>query len=141
MNEGRVVQAKGKKLSIFLPSSWTKGLTFASEEGDFVQVGTWGYDKGMRLQPHIHNNVRREVSRTQEVIFVRSGRVAAYIYDEEGDFVERLELGPGDTLILLRGGHGYEILEDGTYVLEMKNGPYPGAEVDRRRIEWKRTVS
>jgi len=42
-----------------------------------------------------------------------------------------------ETLILLKGGHGYEILEDGTRVLEVKNGPYPGAEVDRRRLEWK----
>ena len=61
---------------------------------------------------------------------------AASIFDEEGGLVERLELGAGDTLILLNGGHGYEILEDNTQVLEVKNGPYPGAEADRRRIEW-----
>jgi hypothetical protein len=35
---------------------------------------------------------------------------------------------------LLRGGHGYEILEDGTQVLEVKNGPYLGPDVDRRRL-------
>ena len=40
----------------------------------------------------------------------------------------------GDVVILLRGGHGYDIIEDGTQVLEIKNGPYLGAEVDRRRI-------
>ncbi|MBA7630127.1 hypothetical protein ES703_37637 [subsurface metagenome] len=134
----RVIEAKGQRLAIYLPSSsWGEGLNFVSEEGDFLQVGVWGYDRGIRLQPHIHNEARREISRTQEAIFVRSGSVAATIFDEEGGFVERLELGPGDTLILLKGGHGYEILEDGTQVLEVKNGPFPGAEVDRRRIEWK----
>ena len=40
----------------------------------------------------------------------------------------------GDILILLTGGHGYEILTEGTQVLEVKNGPYVGAEADRRRL-------
>lgn len=138
MNKGEVIQAKGGKLAVYFPSSsWGKGLTFLTEDKDFIQVGIWGYDKGIRLQPHIHNEAKREFLRTQEVIFVKSGKVAAYIFDEAGDFVERIELSSGDILILLKGGHGYEILEDDTYVLEVKNGPYPGAEVDRRRIEWK----
>ena len=135
----RIIEAGGEKLAIYLPSSWGKGLSFFSEDSDFIQVGVWGYDKGIKLQPHIHNEVRREVLKTQEVIFVRSGSVAASIFDEEGNFVERLELSSGDTLVLLKGGHGYEILEDDTQVLEVKNGPYPGAEVDRRRIEWPKS--
>jgi len=49
-------------------------------------------------------------------------------------FVEELTVKQGDTLILLNSGHGYEILEDGTQVLEIKNGPYLGAERDRRRF-------
>lgn len=135
MKSRRVIEAKGERLAIYLPSSWEKGLSFYSEAGDFIQVGTWRYDKGIRLQPHSHNELRRQVSRTQEVIFVRRGRVAADIFDREDCFVARLELGAGDTLILLRGGHGYEIIEDDTYVLEVKNGPYLGAEADRRRLE------
>jgi len=131
----RVVEAGGERLAVYLPAeSWTEGLSFYSADDDFVQVGVWGYDKGVRLQPHVHNEVRREITRTQEVIFVKSGRVAASIFDENDTLVEKIELNPGDTLILLKGGHGYEILENGTQVLEVKNGPYPGAEVDRRRL-------
>ena len=137
-NRERIIEAKGERLAVYLPSSlWSKGLTFFSKDEDFLQVGVWGYDKGIKLQPHIHNEVKRDISRTQEVIFVKSGKVAASIFNEEGDFVERLELGAGDALILLKGGHGYEMLENDTRVLEVKNGPYPGAEIDRRRIEWK----
>ena len=132
----RVIEAKGERLAIYIPSSQGKGLNFFSKDEDSIQVGMWGYDKGMMLQPHIHNEVRREVLKTQEVIFVRGGSIAASIFDEEGHFVDRVKLGSGDTLILLKGGHGYEILEDDTHVLEIKNGPYLGAEVDRRRIEW-----
>ena len=56
-----------------------------------------------------------------------------YMITDE-NFVEKLIAKEGDTLILLRGGHGYKVLEDGTQVLEIKNGPYVGAEKDRRRI-------
>ena len=136
MKEKRTIEACWKRLAIYLPaSSWAEGLNFLTNDGDFIQVGTWGYEKGVKPAPHIHNEVRREVTRTQELIFIRSGRVAAYIYDEAEKPVERLELEPGDVLILLRGGHGYEVLEDGTRVLEVKNGPYLGPEMDRRRIE------
>jgi len=94
----------------------------------------WGYDKGTRLQAHIHNEIKREVSITQEVIFVKSGKVVAHVFDEEEKLVTTLQLHPGDVLIVLKGGHGYEVIEDNTRVLEIKNGPYPGAEADRRRI-------
>ena len=39
-----------------------------------------------------------------------------------------------EAMALLRHGHGYEILENDTRVLEIKNGPYPGAERDRVRF-------
>ena len=141
MSQGQTVNSNGERLAIYFPSSsWGKGLTFLTQDRDSIQIGIWGYDEGLKLQPHIHNETERKVSRTQEAIFVKSGRVAAYIFDEAENLVRKIELNPGDILILLSGGHGYEILEDNTYVLEVKNGPYPGAEADRRRIEWAEKV-
>lgn len=35
---------------------------------------------------------------------------------------------------MMNGGYGYRILEDNTKVIEIKNGPYLGAEKDRRRL-------
>jgi len=49
-------------------------------------------------------------------------------------FIEKIEVSEGEILILLNSGHGYKILEDNTKVIEIKNGPYLGAEVDRRRF-------
>jgi len=137
MSKEEIVESNGERLAVYFPSSsWEKGVTFLTGNEDSIQVGIWGYDGGVKLQPHIHNEIKREVSRTQEVVFVKSGRVAAYIFDKEERLVKKIELNPGDILILLGGGHGYQILEDNTYVLEVKNGPYLGAEVDRRRIKW-----
>ncbi len=119
---------------IIRDADWQEGLNFISSEKDFQQVGIWGYNKGKRLEPHIHLRAPREVLRTQEVLFVKEGRLKADIYTEQGKFLTSKELNKGDTIILLKGGHGYEILEDGTKVLEIKNGPYLGPEKDRKRL-------
>jgi hypothetical protein len=68
------------------------------------------------------------------VIFVRKGSIEATIYDLDGVFVTKLNVIAGDVLILLSCGHGYIVTEDETEVLEVKNGPYMGAEIDRTRI-------
>jgi hypothetical protein len=116
------------------PDDIKPGLTFFSEDTDFLQAGTWEYDAGKILLPHIHNIVDRTVSRTHEVLYVLSGRLEAAIYTLDAKIVETLTLEAGDILILLASGHGYRILEKNTRVLEIKNGPYLGAEIDRYRI-------
>ncbi len=116
---------------------WEEGLNFVSSDEDYQQVGVWGYDLGKKLEPHIHLIERRKVLRTQEVIFVKDGRLRADIYTERKEYLRSIELKKGDTIILLNGGHGYEILEDNTRVLEVKNGPYIGARRDRERIGYE----
>jgi len=115
-------------------STWKDGLNFYSQDDDFIQVGVWGYGTGKELKAHIHNEVKREVLWTQEVLFVRSGKLQATIFDTSEKKVADLEVNAGDIIILLRGGHGYDILEEGTQVLEIKNGPYVGPDRDRRRL-------
>ena len=136
MVQQEIFKANGESLAIYLPaSSWQSGLTFLTQTSDAIQAGIWRFNQGTKLQPHIHNEVIRSISRTQEVIFIKNGRLGAQIYNDENKLIKKLEMRTGDTLILLKGGHGYEILEDNTEVLEIKNGPYPGPELDRRRIE------
>ena len=112
-----------------------QGLNFFSKDEEFIQVGVWGhYEKGKKLKAHIHNTVERVVNRTYEVLYVIKGAILAEIYDLEENKIEVLTVNQGEILILLESGHGYTILEEDTTVLEVKNGPYLGAEVDRRRI-------
>ena len=130
IKEGDIVLAR----HIPADAVWRDGLNFFSSDDDFIQVGVWGYGAGKQLKAHIHNEVPRTVLWTQEVLFVRSGRIRSNVYDTAEQKVAELEVGAGDVIILLRGGHGYDILEDGTQVLEIKNGPYVGADLDRRRF-------
>lgn len=111
-----------------------KGLQFYSNDSDYIQVGSWRYESGKKLLAHVHNEVERKVLRTQEVILVQKGHIQAHIYDESGEHVTDKDLKSGDCIILLAGGHGYTIVEDDSVVIEVKNGPYVGAELDRRRL-------
>ncbi len=136
MSEAVEIKEGDLILARYIPAdvAWREGLNFFSSDVDFIQVGTWGYGTGKALKAHIHNEVRREVFWTQEVLFVKKGRVRANIFSTQQNKVAELSLEAGDVIILLHGGHGYDILEDGTQVLEIKNGPYLGADADRRRI-------
>ena len=113
---------------------WKKGLNFFSKDKDFIQVGTWGYDAKKQLKAHSHNTVVREISKTQEVLYVKQGKLRVKIFGKDDNFVAEEVAFAGDILIMLEGGHSYEIMEDNTQVLEIKNGPYVGAELDRRRF-------
>ncbi len=130
IKEGDLVLAR----HIPATAAWQDGLNFFSKDEDFIQVGIWGYGAGKELKAHIHNEVKREVLWTQEVLFVRSGKLQANIFNTHEHKVADLIVNAGDIIILLRGGHGYNILENGTQVLEIKNGPYVGPERDRRRL-------
>ncbi|MBM3206767.1 MAG: hypothetical protein FJZ43_04055 [Candidatus Staskawiczbacteria bacterium] len=129
------IQSKEIVLAIIIKEGeWDKGLKFVSADTDYQQVGFWNYEKGKVLQAHVHLKASREVLKTQEVIFMKQGSMRADIYDEDRVLVESLVLEKGDIGIFLNGGHGYEILENDTLVLEVKNGPYVGPEKDRERI-------
>ncbi|WP_270505024.1 hypothetical protein [Eubacterium limosum] len=111
-----------------------EGLNFYSKDEEFIQVGAWSYPKDKELLAHVHNEVERKINRTYEALYIIQGSLEAEIYDLEEKPVEKLLIQKGDILILLESGHGYHILEDNTKVLEIKNGPYLGAEIDRHRI-------
>lgn len=129
------IQSDGVLLArLITGDSWEKGLSFYSQDDDYIQLGTWNYDAGKSLNAHIHNHVPRTTDHTQEFIFVRKGRLLTRIFDKEQKPVTEIEMAAGDMLVLLSGGHGYDILEDDTQVIEVKNGPYPGAEADRTRF-------
>ena len=114
------------------PEDIKKGLNFFSQDEEYIQLGVWGhYENGKKLQNHYHNAFKREVNRTYEVIYVISGSLNADIYDLEMNYVKTLSIRKGEVLILLESGHGYMITSEDTTVLEVKNGPFLGKEIDK----------
>lgn len=111
-----------------------EGLNFYTPDSSFVQLGTWKYKGGKILNPHAHRICERVSNRTQEFVFIKRGMVRMDIYDVSDKRLETVTLRSGDFALIYQGGHGYQILEDDTEVIEVKNGPYPGLEADKRVI-------
>lgn len=131
----QLVEHHGQKIAVKLSrEDFRAGLSFFTDPTDFIQVGSWRYAAGKELPAHNHQWVQRSSDRTQEVVAVLQGRLRVRLYGEDDVFREALEAERGEVVILFSGGHGYDILEEDTIVLEVKNGPYPGAEADRRRL-------
>lgn len=114
--------------------------SFSAEGVRFLTPGSWsqqlGYMRhpsGHAIPPHVHNPVSREVVTTQEVLFVRSGRVRVDFYSEDRVYLESAILETGDVILLAHGGHGFEMLEP-TELIEVKQGPYAG-DGDKTRFE------
>lgn len=129
------ISHQGKTLALHLcVDEIPQGLSFMTGDEEYMQMGTWRYPKGKVLAAHNHNPIPRQAERTQEMLVVLKGGVKAAIFSEDDEPVTELAVSAGEVLLLLAGGHGYEITEDDTVVIEAKNGPYPGAEADRRRL-------
>src|SRR5262249_44737226 len=92
-----------------------------------LQVGFVVYPAGGVIAPHRHVSFIRNIDRTCEVVVVRKGRCEVDIYYDDRRLVATGELTGGDLVILVRGGHGFRMVED-TILLEVKQGPYFGLD-------------
>ena len=113
---------------------WEKGLSFLTSETDFIQVGTWWYEEGKILDRHHHNVVERSADLTQECVVIMCGSMNVKLYDFENEYVTEFTMQEGDFAVFLRGGHEYEILQDDTKIVEVKNGPFLGVDIDKTRF-------
>ncbi len=109
------------------------GIEFFTPGSFSQQIGYMNRPKGYVIAPHVHTPVRREVQYTNEVLFIKSGRLRVDFYTDQQVYLQSTVLEVGDVILLAQGGHGFEMLEP-TEIVEVKQGPYAG-ELDKRRFE------
>jgi mannose-6-phosphate isomerase-like protein (cupin superfamily) len=120
--------------AIILPAAYdVPGIRFFTADQYSQQLASMSYGAGRVIPAHTHNPVRREVFYTQEALFIRKGRVRVDFYSRSLEYRKSRVLGPGDVILLISGGHGFEVLED-LNMVEVKQGPYAG-EKDKTRFE------
>lgn len=96
--------------------------------GDFSQqLGMLIHDRGKVVDRHRHKHVRREITRTQEVLVVLKGKIRIQVFTDEAELLKTAILKAGDSILLSAGGHRVEVLEKAK-ILEVKQGPYAGYE-------------
>lgn len=108
------------------------GIHFFTPDEFSQQLAFMRHPAGKVIDPHVHNPVRRSVQYTQEVLFVKSGKLRADFYDNDRQYVESRVLEGGDVILLAAGGHGFEVLEE-VEMVEVKQGPYAGDQ-DKTRF-------
>ncbi|MGW1994951.1 hypothetical protein [Embleya sp. NPDC001921] len=90
-----------------------------------LQLTVLARPAGAYVRPHYHiNDVAPQSETRHQVMICLGGRASIGIFTREGEHVAHVTLGSGD-LVLLYEGHSVETLEDGTRLLEIKQGPMP----------------
>ncbi|MCK5044581.1 hypothetical protein KAR26_02540 [Candidatus Parcubacteria bacterium] len=96
--------------------------------GDFnQQLGFISHKTGKIIDAHIHKIIKREIYLTQEVLFIKKGKIEVNFYDSEKKYLSSRVLTKGDIILLAGQGHGYKVLED-VEMIEVKQGPYLGKD-------------
>lgn len=127
------IQHNNLLLGIIIRAAYKKeGIEFFTNDNDSQQLGYMNRPEGYVIEPHRHNLVAREVHLTQEVLFIKSGKVRVDFYDKEQTYVKSSILEKGDVILLSEGGHGFKMLEK-SEMIEVKQGPYCG-DVDKVRF-------
>lgn len=120
-------------LAIIIRTSFSKeGIEFFTPNNFSQQLAYMNRPAGYKIAPHVHNKVQREVFYTQEVLFIKKGKVKIDFYGNDKKYIDTCILETGDVIMLASGGHGFEILES-TEIIEVKQGPYAG-ENDKTRF-------
>jgi hypothetical protein len=113
-------------MAIILYANFKKnGIHFLTPDNFSQQLGYMNHPAGYLIDPHFHNLVPREVKYTNEVLYIKSGKLRVDFYDLNNSFLESRVLNKGDVLLLASGGHGFCMLED-SEIVEIKQGPYTG---------------
>jgi hypothetical protein len=129
------VKWRGKTLALILRSGFDNdGVNFVTDQESPLQVGVLRHPQGFKIRPHMHKPSEKTIDSIQEVLHVEYGRVGVNFYSDSGEQIGSAVIDMGDTILLISGGHGFDILEDAK-MIEVKQGPYEGVERDKRLLE------
>ncbi len=125
----------GLTIAIVIRKSFRKeGINFVSNSDYPLQLGINSYKAGHRIENHLHQTREVIINNVQEVLFFKSGEALVHLFDKSKKFVKSLKLSAGDLIFFVDGGHGFEMLKD-TVIIEVKQGPYFGKDLDKVLIE------
>ena len=142
MNENSVLRIKddtGNDLALIIKNSYdSAGISFFTPDDYSQQVAYMHHPKDHVILPHVHNLNKREILYTNEVLYVRKGRLKCDFYTKDRNYVSSYVLESGDLILLISGGHGFTCIDE-VEMFEIKQGPYSGEE-DKTRFEPVRGV-
>lgn len=128
------INIKGIIYAIIIKSNYSKeGIEFFTPEDFSQQLAYMKRPKGYEIKPHLHIKSLKQTTSTQEVLFIKSGKVRVDFYDNDKNYLTSRVLNVGDIILLSEGGHGFNIIEEAE-IIEIKQGPYDPAK-DKTRFD------
>ena len=129
----KIFDKEGNLLSIVIKKSEIQeGRNFYTDNHEEIQLAAFDFKEETVIENHIHNKQKREIFTTSETLIVLEGSMCVSIFDENLNFVNKIDLSIGDTISLIRGGHGIHI-EKSCKFIETKQGPY-NPDTDKKRF-------
>ena len=101
------------------------GTQFLTPDSAPMQVGVICHSAGYEIKPHLHVPFERHFQDTQEVLFIRKGKIQVDFYEGNKKFFVSRIIGAGDVILMVSGGHGLTVIED-IEMVEAKTGPFMG---------------
>jgi len=120
------IQHKGEILAIILSRDFgSPGIHFFTPNNFSQQLAYMHHPTGKIIKAHVHNLAPRDVHYTLEVLLIKRGKLRVDFFDTQQKYLESRILEAGDVILLAKGGHGFEVLEE-IEMIEVKQGPYAG---------------
>jgi cupin fold WbuC family metalloprotein len=114
-----------KNLALIIKNTYLKkkGVNFFTNNKLSQQVAFMSHKKGHLIQPHIHKKRLKKIYDTCEVLIILEGSIKVNFFSNNKKYLFNKILKTNDIIILLTGGHGFEILKNSKFI-EVKQGPY-----------------
>ncbi|MDC0974648.1 hypothetical protein OAR46_01760 [Candidatus Pelagibacter sp.] len=109
------------------------GVNFFTPPNLGQQVGFIKHKKNHNIIPHLHLKNKRKIDYMSEVLIIQKGKIRIDLYSLKKKYLFSKILKKDDILILIKGAHGFEVL-DNCEMIEIKQGPFD-KKVDKIRFE------
>lgn len=106
----------------------------SADQHELLQVSALHLLSGRKINAHKHLPTIRHTTGTQECWVILAGSVSVRLFDVDTEQIDDFVLSGGTCLTIYRGGHALEVLND-AIIVEIKNGPYYGAQLDLQPID------
>lgn len=132
------VSREGDLYAIIIRKEFRReGVNFMTPNAYPMQVAVSSYEVGSSVKPHFHNNFERSINDTMEVVHIDEGEATVSFFDDKTQaLIGTHTLRSGDTVIFVKGIHGLAFKEK-TRLIEVKQGPYMGADIDKTCVDVK----
>lgn len=112
------------------PGNFTSRIDL-TENDALLQISTINFSKLQEVKTHKHLPLHRETIGTSEIWLVTKGKFEITIFDVDNSKIGEFILEVGDLVVFFDGGHALTAKSKNARILEVKNGPYKGADLDK----------